>query len=439
MVIVIAHRGARSLAPENTLVAARKAHEVGADMWETDVAVTADDYLILMHDDAMMRTTDVADKFPDRVPAPFSTYTLAEIRTLDTGSWFERDDPFDQVAAGAVPADELASYVGEKIPTLREAFELTLDLDWSLNLELKSQPPPQDAFDVVGAILALVDDVGLGPHHLLFSSARFSWLKMLKQRRPEFQVQGIVGLFDQDPMSFADPDFSLPAGTTIPDFDGFIWTGSDLTVYHTDDPRVSGQIAFARDLMAAGAASWGSCWGLQLATQVGGGDVAVNPAGREWGIARGIELNDEARASAMFAGKPAVFDAFIMHLDEVTQLPQGTESLGGNAHTSIQAAIVEDGEGSFWVTQYHPEYNLHKMGRLIVARAEALVREGHFSDEESVSAYAADMMALYANPESEELRQRLGVGDDIIDPTIRETELRNWLKFIDSRTEESAR
>ena len=60
------------MAPENTLVAARKAHEVGADMWETDVAVTAADHLILMHDDAMMRTTDVADKFPERVPAPFS-------------------------------------------------------------------------------------------------------------------------------------------------------------------------------------------------------------------------------------------------------------------------------------------------------------------------------------------------------------------------------
>jgi len=40
--LVIAHRGARSLAPENTLAAARKAFEMGADMWELDVAVTAD-------------------------------------------------------------------------------------------------------------------------------------------------------------------------------------------------------------------------------------------------------------------------------------------------------------------------------------------------------------------------------------------------------------
>ena len=85
MVAIIAHGGARSLAPENTLAAARKAHALGADLWETDVAITADGQLVLMHDDAMMRTTDVADRFPDRVPAPFSTYTLAEIRTLDAG------------------------------------------------------------------------------------------------------------------------------------------------------------------------------------------------------------------------------------------------------------------------------------------------------------------------------------------------------------------
>ena len=43
----------------------------------------------------------------------------------------------------------------------------------------------------------------------------------------------------------ADPDFSLPDGTTIEDFDGFIWTGSDLTVYHTEDPRVVMQVFFA--------------------------------------------------------------------------------------------------------------------------------------------------------------------------------------------------
>ncbi|MCK4707726.1 MAG: type 1 glutamine amidotransferase, partial [Gammaproteobacteria bacterium] len=91
------------------------------------------------------------------------------------------------------------------------------------------------------------------------------------------------------------------------------------------------------------------------------------------------------------------------------------------------------GNACFWGTQYHPEYNLHEMGRLIAARAAALVKEGHFPDEEAVANYAADMKALHANPDSAELRERLGVGDDIIDPQIRQVELRNWLRFIDSR------
>ena len=207
MVTIIAHRGARSLAPENTLAAARKAHSLGADLWETDVAVTADDELVLMHDDAMIRTTNVADIFPERVPAAFSTYRLAEIRLLDAGSWFERDDPFGQVAAGAVEPRELALYAGEKVPTLREAFELTLELDWFLNLELKAQPSPKNDFDLVGAVLKLADEVKIGAGHLLLSSAEFSWLKTLKKRRPEFEVQAILGLFPEDSMDFTDPFF----------------------------------------------------------------------------------------------------------------------------------------------------------------------------------------------------------------------------------------
>ena len=232
----------------------------------------------------------------------------------------------------------------------------------------------------------------------------------------------------------ADPDFALPPGSFIADFDGFIWTGSDLTVYDDEDPRVLSQVAFAKELMREGAASWGSCWGIQLASLVRGGEVAVNPRGREWGIARDIRLTEAAGASPMHDGKPEIFDGFIMHLDEVTQLPDGTPLLATNSHTPIQAAIIKNGTASFWSTQYHPEYNLYEMGRLIAARGAALVREGLFPDETAVAEYAAKMMDLYANPDSMELRAELGVGDDIIDPQIREVELRNWLRFIDSRT-----
>ena len=249
-----------------------------------------------------------------------------------------------------------------------------------------------------------------------------------------FPVGGRDIVIASDIVHVADPDFSLPPGTTIEDYDGFIWTGSDLTIYHVDDERVSGQIEFAEQLTEAGAASWGSCWGLQMAAQVGGGEVAVNPRGREWGIARKIRLNDEAKTSPMLVGKPDVFDGFIMHLDEVVRLPEGVSSLSGNAHTPIQSATFENDGAVYWATQYHPEYNLYEMGRLIAARAGPLTREGHFPDEEAVASYADSMMALHANPDSEELRATLEIGDDIIDPQIREVELRNWLRLIESRS-----
>ncbi|MEN8042096.1 MAG: type 1 glutamine amidotransferase, partial [Actinomycetota bacterium] len=228
----------------------------------------------------------------------------------------------------------------------------------------------------------------------------------------------------------ADPDFALPPGTSISDFDAFVWTGSDLTVYHTDDPRVASQIKFAGELMDSDAVSWGSCWGVQMAALVGGGEVAANPKGREWGIARTIKLTDAADRHPMHVGKPEVFDGFIMHLDEVTRLPDGTDLLATNEHTHVQAAIVEHGDASFWSTQYHPEYNLYEMGLLIGARAGALVKEGFFDDEAAVAAYAEKMIELHNNPNSQELREELDVGDSIIDPDIRELELRNWLKFV---------
>jgi|SRR5665811_264841 len=246
MAIIIAHRGARSLAPENTLAAARKAHALGADLWETDVAVTADEQLVLMHDDAMMRTTDVADMFPDRVPAPFSTYTLAEIRSLDAGSSFERDDPFGQIAEGNVEPAEVASYAGEQVPTLREAFELTLELDWFVNLELKAQPAPNDRYDVVNAVLALAEDVGIGPDHLLFSSARHGWLKTVKQRSPAFEVQAILGLFPDDPIDFSNPFFETfnPRITrvSIDQLAALLAKGIRLNPYTVNDPETMSRL-----------------------------------------------------------------------------------------------------------------------------------------------------------------------------------------------------
>ncbi len=233
-----------------------------------------------------------------------------------------------------------------------------------------------------------------------------------------------------DVLFVADVDRALPGGAALGDYDGFIWTGSDLTIYHDQDPRVSRQIKLARAIYRVGVPSFGSCWGVQMAAVAAGGQVAKNPRGREWGFARDIRLTNEGRHCAMMSGKPERFDGFTMHLDEVTRLPAGARLLAGNAHTPVQALEVRHEKGVFWATQYHPEYNLREMARLIAARADPLVQEGFFPDTDAVLSHAAAMLELYDDPSSTDLRSRLSVGDDIIDATVRARELRNWIERL---------
>ena len=207
MVANIAHRGARSLAPENTMAAARKAFELGADLWETDVAVTADGALILFHDDSLTRTTDVAVRFPDRAPWTFTNFTLAEIRSLDAGSWFVETDPFGQIASGAVTPAEQATYRGEQVPTLREALTFTRDAGWCVNLELKRLPPPLERFPVVERVLDLVDELEMPPQQVILSAFNHNWLRQAQALWPDIAVQALIGYWEDEPLDWGDLEF----------------------------------------------------------------------------------------------------------------------------------------------------------------------------------------------------------------------------------------
>src|SRR4029434_6055203 len=94
--LVIAHRGASSYATENTIAAFDLALQMGARHLELDVHLTRDDYLVIIHDDTVDRTTNGT--------GPVASQTLAELQGLDAGSWFG------------------AAFVGTRIPTLRAAF-----------------------------------------------------------------------------------------------------------------------------------------------------------------------------------------------------------------------------------------------------------------------------------------------------------------------------
>jgi glycerophosphoryl diester phosphodiesterase len=80
--LVIAHRGASGLTPENTLAAFKLAIALGADGVEFDVQLTADERPVVIHDRRVNRTTNGA--------GPVSGLTLDQLRTLDAGSWFAR-------------------------------------------------------------------------------------------------------------------------------------------------------------------------------------------------------------------------------------------------------------------------------------------------------------------------------------------------------------
>ncbi|RME74263.1 MAG: glycerophosphodiester phosphodiesterase [Chloroflexi bacterium] len=207
MVTNIAHGGARSLAPENTLAAARKALEIGADLWETDVAVTADEQLILFHDDSMARTTNAAAVFPARRPWIFTTMTFDEVRALDAGSWFVETDPFGQIAAGAVSAAQQQSYRGEKVPTLAEALIFTQEANFTINIELKRLPPPLEKFPVPDRVLDLVDALKIDHHRLIFSSANQQWLRVVKKRHPDLIVQAVLGIPETAPLEWGNYEF----------------------------------------------------------------------------------------------------------------------------------------------------------------------------------------------------------------------------------------
>ncbi len=176
----IAHRGACSLAPENTLVAGRKALELGADMWELDVRMTADGELIAIHDSTLERTSDVKEVFPNRRPWRVSDFNLDEIRLLDFGSWFEEQDPFSQIAAGVIAESELVEYVGEPAPSLEEVLEFALKHDWRVNLEIKDLSAIPGQENVVRKVVALVERLGMG-NHVLISSFNQSYLKQVRE------------------------------------------------------------------------------------------------------------------------------------------------------------------------------------------------------------------------------------------------------------------
>ena len=133
---VIAHRGGAALRPENTLAAFQHAAQLGADVLEMDLRVSADGAIVVMHDATVERTTDGA--------GAVATLSLAELKRLDAGYRWSSDGGATFAYRGR----------GVRVPVLEEVFKLLPGT--RMVLEMKQFTPPS-----VSALCGLIRRAGM--------------------------------------------------------------------------------------------------------------------------------------------------------------------------------------------------------------------------------------------------------------------------------------
>lgn len=169
--LIIGHRGASAVAPENTTAAFREALAVGADGIEFDVRLTRDGVPVVIHDRTLRRTAGLPHRVAD--------LTWAEISEIDVGSWF----------AG--------TFANETVPSLAELFTLFQSNNSTLYLEMKCDSPAEQR-PLAEACVKAIDE------HLLRSRVvvecfQLPALKILKEIDPDIKT---VALFEP---SFTNP------------------------------------------------------------------------------------------------------------------------------------------------------------------------------------------------------------------------------------------
>lgn len=238
-IINIAHRGARSIAPENTILAAQKGYEMGAAMWELDVAMSFDKEIVVIHDDTLERTSNAAALFPAKKPWKIEDFSFAELRTLDFGSWFIEKDPFGTIANGTVSKAETASFVGLPIPTLREALSFTKEKNWRVNVEIKDLTGKPGDSAIVEEVVGLIQELGM-QKSVIISSFNHSYIARAKKAGPSIYTAALVENPDPDPVALLEKlnanaynpsiktmNFSQIAPLRAKGLDIFVWTVND--------------------------------------------------------------------------------------------------------------------------------------------------------------------------------------------------------------------
>ncbi len=161
----IAHRGFSGKYPENTMLAFQKAIEAGADGAELDVHLTKDNVVVVIHDERIDRTTD-GEGFVD-------DYTYEELSRFDASAAFR------------------GVYGFNKIPTLREYFELVKPVEGFItNIELKTSENEYPGIEE--AVLELIKEFGLEDRIIISSFNHYSVMRF-KALAPEIRCGYLVG------------------------------------------------------------------------------------------------------------------------------------------------------------------------------------------------------------------------------------------------------
>ncbi len=186
-------------------------------------------------------------------------------------------------------------------------------------------------------------------------------------------------------------------------------------------PEAMRQIELAREVFSVAHAFLWFMLGASGRSSCRGGDVQMNPQGREVCIARNLSPTAAGLQHPLMTGRPMAFDAPCVHLDIVTIPPGEITVLAGNGNTPIQAAEIHADGGVFWGVQYHPEFDLKTLGVIMKRYKPILLQEGMVRDEAQAAEFADDLIALHEDRNRKDIAWRYGIGADILDDARRLT------------------
>ncbi|GAB1602936.1 glycerophosphodiester phosphodiesterase domain-containing protein 5-like [Argonauta hians] len=161
---IFAHRGASGIAPENTLVAFQVAANQSVYGFESDVRISMDGVPFILHDKSLRRTTNIEEVFPTRADEDASTFSFAELRSLNAGSWFIDEDPMD--VAGSLTNKAKNLYNNQTIMSLEELIILANKTGKSILIDIRP-PVNHNPFQAIySRTIDVILNTGISPKQI---------------------------------------------------------------------------------------------------------------------------------------------------------------------------------------------------------------------------------------------------------------------------------